>query len=88
MEELLGGSDNGLAVGQLRRQRKLGSAAVYRVCACEGDYVQVEVVTAPGLREGQHFKFSRAAVELMELVADDDPVRTLTPRRRAPARSR
>lgn len=60
----------GVAAGQLRRQIKLGSAAVYRIRAVEGAYVQVEVVRAPGLRAGQRFKFTRAAVELMELIDD------------------
>lgn len=73
-EKLLTGSRDGLAVGQLRRQMKLGSPAVYRVCGCEEDCVRVEVVTAPGLRPGQHFKFTRAAVARMELVEEtEDP---------------
>jgi hypothetical protein len=67
-EELLTASDGGLAEGQLRRQVRLGSKALYRVCACEGNYARVEVVQAPGLRPGAHYKFTRAAVELMELV--------------------
>jgi hypothetical protein len=88
LEELLAGASNGLAVGQLRRQRKLGSTATYRICACEGDCVRVEVVVAPGLRAGQHFKFTRGAVELMELVSEDEPVRTVTAPRRSTARTR
>ena len=66
--ELLPGSGAGVAEGQLRRQVRLGSKALYRVCACEGNYARVEVVEAPGLRSGAHYKFTRAAVALMELV--------------------
>lgn len=72
-EQLLPASGAGVAEGQLRRQVRLGSKAVYRVCACEGNYARVEVVEAPGLRSGAHYKFTRAAVELMELV--DEPTR-------------
>ena len=73
--EFLQGS--GVAEGQLRRQERLGSKALYRVCACEGNYARVEVVEAPGLRAGAHYKFTRAAVALMELVdesAEQTPV--------------
>jgi glucose-6-phosphate dehydrogenase assembly protein OpcA len=59
-----------LAVGQLRRQVSLGSTAVYRVRACEAALITVEVVSAPGLKPGQRFRFSRSAVERMELVAE------------------
>ena len=65
--------DYGIASGQLRRQIKLGSEAVYRIAAVEGPHVQVEVVRAPGLDPGQRFKFTRAAVELMELVDETEP---------------
>ena len=84
-EELLTASNRELAEGQLRRQIRLGSKAVYRVCACEGNYARVEVVQAPGLRPGQHYKFARADVELMELVEDpaDVAARSALPARRA-----
>lgn len=67
-EELLTASNQAVAEGQLRRQTRLGSKALYRVCSCEGHYARVEVVEAPGLRPGAHDKFARAVVELMELV--------------------
>jgi hypothetical protein len=67
-EELLEASGSGVAEGQLRRQVRMGSKALYRVCDCEGNYARVEVVQAPGLRPGAHYKFTRTAVEQMELV--------------------
>lgn len=70
----MAGSEDELATGQFRRHRRLGSDAIYRIDSLGPEYVRVEVVSAPGLRAGQHFKFSRAAVELMELVAPpEDP---------------
>jgi hypothetical protein len=59
----------GLAIGQLRRQRRLGSEAVYRVREVHGELVEVEVVGAPGLEAGGLFTFTRQAVERMELVS-------------------
>jgi hypothetical protein len=69
-EELLTASDGGIEEGQLRRQVRLGSKALYRVHACEGNYARVEVVQAPGLRPGAHYRFTRAALEGMELVEE------------------
>lgn len=54
--------------GQLRRHIRLGSEALYRVCSCRGGTVLVEVVRAPGLQPGHHFKLRAAAVAAMELV--------------------
>jgi hypothetical protein len=67
-ETLLRRAQDELAVGQLRRQTRLSSEAIYEICELTAQYARVEVVRAPGLRAGQHFKFSRAAVALMELV--------------------
>ncbi len=67
-EELLRHPNDGLAVGQRRCQTRLGSEAVYEICELDSRFARVEVVRAPGLRAGQHFKFSRDAVALMEFV--------------------
>ncbi len=61
-------SNEGLAVGQLRRQVRLESEAVYRVCELDDDFAAVEVVRAPGLHPGQRFRFKRDAVAAMELA--------------------
>ncbi len=50
----------------------MGSKALYRVCSCEGNFARVEVVEAPGLQPGQHYKFTLAAVEHMELVDESE----------------
>lgn len=62
------GDGSRLAPGQVRRVVRLGSEALYRVHECAGPLVEVEVVRAPGLSEGQRFRFSREAVLEMELV--------------------
>jgi hypothetical protein len=54
--------------GQLRRKRLLDSEAVYRVVAVADDLVEVEVVRAHGLKEGQRFSFTNEAVAAMELA--------------------
>jgi hypothetical protein len=59
-----------LAVGQLRRQRALGSEALYRVGGWDADRVRVEVVEAPGLQSGDEFTFTRDAVSAMKVVQD------------------
>jgi hypothetical protein len=74
-ESVMPRSTGGVAVGQFRRQIKLGSEAIYRVCARDRNYVHVEVVSAPGLRPGERFRFTRAAVEVMELLTPAAPVR-------------
>lgn len=68
-ETVLTGQGDEIAVGQIRRHVQFGSEALYRICSCDGSYVQVEVIDAPGLQPGQHFKFLRSAVAAMELVA-------------------
>jgi hypothetical protein len=64
-----------LTVGQLRRQVRLGTEAIYRVCGYDAGAVEVEVIRAPGLSQGQTFRFSEDAVCAMELV-DDFPATT------------
>jgi hypothetical protein len=54
--------------GELRRKRLLGSDAIYRVVALEGELVTVEVVQAPGLSAGERFRFTLEAVTAMEVV--------------------
>jgi hypothetical protein len=39
---------------------------MYRVCEVWDGHVEVEVVVAPGLRAGSHFRFTRDAVASME----------------------
>jgi hypothetical protein len=63
-----GGDLSSLAVGQTRRQSRLGSEALYRIRECNGPLVEVEVVRAPGLSEGQRFRLTREAVLEMELI--------------------
>lgn len=70
---MTGSGDDGLAVGQHRRAARLGSEAVYRICKLDARYARVEVVDAPGLRPGQHFRFTRAEVEAMKLVRRPQP---------------
>ena len=72
-------SGNQLDAGQIRRLIRLGSEALYRVCACEGKHVWVEVVDAPGLKAGQHFKLLRSDVAKMQLVADSSDVPAAAP---------
>ena len=60
-----------LASGQLRRQVRLGSEAVYRVREVTPTGVIVEVVRAPGLEAGLRFTFTAAAVQRMEPVDED-----------------
>jgi hypothetical protein len=60
--------------GQLLRRRLLGTEAVYRVVADEGELVEVEVVSAPGLEPGHRLRFTAAAVEEME-PAEPRPAR-------------
>lgn len=57
-----------LSVGQLRRQLKLGTEAIYRVQDVSTDPVQVEVVSGPGLLAGDTYSLTRAAVLEMEVL--------------------
>lgn len=54
--------------GQIRRNRVLESEAVYRIVDVTDDLVEVEVVEAHGLKEGQRFSFTHEAVAAMELA--------------------
>lgn len=58
----------GVAAGQVRRQTRLGSEAVYVVRDVSGPLVELEVIRAPGLRPGQTFRFTQEAVLAMELI--------------------
>lgn len=67
-----------IAVGQLLRYRRLGSAATYRVAAVVGEHVVLEVRDAPGLAPGATLRVTRSAAAAMDLIgsaeADDaDP---------------
>lgn len=66
-------------MGEFRRRVQFGTDAVYRVCGWNDELAEVEVVQAPGLRRGQRFKFTVAAVRSMAVVlgpADSsDPAR-------------
>ena len=68
----MGRLDDTLEVGQLRRQRRLHSEAVYRVRDWTDAFVDVEVVTAPGLQASQRFRFTREAVLAMGVVPPDE----------------
>jgi hypothetical protein len=59
-----------LAVGQMRRQVVLGTEAVYRVCSCSDELIEVEVVRAPGLQPGDRFNVTRDAAQDMDLILD------------------
>lgn len=77
-ETLLGEHEDEFFVGQLRRQVRLGSEAVYRVCGYDDYAVYVEVLRAPGLKSGLRFKFARDAVALMDTLEDGDVQLTRT----------
>lgn len=66
---------DGLLSGQTRRQARLGTDAVYRVCDIGDALVEVEVISGPGLNAGQRFCFTREAVLAMELVDLPEPRR-------------
>jgi hypothetical protein len=57
-----------LAPGDLYGRTVLGSSAIYRVVANEGELVVVEVVRAPSLAPGVRMRFSRSAVTAMERI--------------------
>jgi len=64
--------------GGVWRQVKLGTEAVYTVLAVNGDHVDVEVRSAPGLRPGTTLRLTRKAVTAMTRVDDvDGPQRRL-----------
>ena len=51
------------------RQYRLGSEAVYRVLAEDGDIVTAEVVRAPGLEAGARVRLLASAAHAMERLA-------------------
>jgi hypothetical protein len=55
----------------LLRHRALCSEAAYRLLRARGPIVEVEVVSAPGLRPGARFHLTAAAVAEMRSVALD-----------------
>jgi len=62
--------------GSVWRQVVLGTEAVYRVLAVDGDHVDVEVRTAPGIKPGMHVRLTAKAVAAMVRVDDSArPVR-------------
>jgi hypothetical protein len=44
---------------------------MYRVCEVRDGLIEVEVVVAPGLRPGSHFRFTPDAVASMEQLPSD-----------------
>lgn len=68
----MAGDPSELRVGQLRRQLRLGSEAVYRITAVGSVLVELSVVRAPGLAADRTFVFSRDAVLAMEVVGETD----------------
>jgi hypothetical protein len=61
-----------LVVGQLRRQVRLDTDAVYRVQGWDDSHVRVQVVRAPGLTPGDTFTFTREAVQAMHVIRKRD----------------
>lgn len=57
-----------LRSGQVWRKDLLGTIADYRVVACQGDLIDVEVIRAPGLGEGARIRLAQAALAGMALV--------------------
>ena len=58
--------------GTVWRQVKLGTEAVYTVLAVDGDHVDVEVRSSPGLRPGTTVRLTVKAVAAMARVDDGD----------------
>lgn len=54
------------AAGERRRQRKLGSEAIFVVLGVEEDTVEVAVESVPGLRPGSVLRLTTDAVRSME----------------------
>jgi hypothetical protein len=51
--------------GQVVTNRVLGTEAVYRVVEVNGDLVELEVASAPGLSAGDRVGFTLQAVQAM-----------------------
>jgi hypothetical protein len=58
--------------GSVWRQVTLGTEAVYTALAVNGDHVDVDVRSAPGLRPGTTLRLTTAAVTAMTRVDDVD----------------
>jgi hypothetical protein len=58
------------AVPQLLRQSVLNGDALYRVLGVAGDLVEVEVVSAPGLKSGTRLRLTQAAIATMSVVPE------------------
>ncbi len=65
--------------GGLLRRRALGTEAVYRVVAVEGELVEVEVVRAPGLEAGTRVRLALRDARAMEPLASDAEAARATP---------
>jgi len=57
--------------GGLLCRRALGTEAVYRVIATEGDCVEVEVVRAPGLEAGARIRLTQRDARAMEPLTEE-----------------
>jgi hypothetical protein len=57
--------------GSVWRQVTLGSEAVYKVLAVDGDHVEVSVRSAPGMSPGMRVRLTTRAVSAMVRVDDD-----------------
>lgn len=58
------------AVPQLLRQSALYGDALYRVVNVAGELVEVEVVSAPGLKPGTRMRVTQAAIAAMSVVPE------------------
>jgi predicted lipoprotein len=58
--------------GSVWRQVALGSEAIYKVLAVDGDHVDVSVRTGPGMRPGTRVRLTVDAVRAMVRVDDGD----------------
>jgi hypothetical protein len=59
--------------GSVWSQVKLGTEAVYKVLAVDGDHVEVSVRSAPGMRPGVRMRLTTQAIRGMVRVDDDEP---------------
>lgn len=58
------------AVPQLLRHSVLNGHSLYRVLDVAGGLVEVEVVSAPGLKPGTHLRLTQAAIASMSVVPE------------------
>ena len=57
-----------LVAGQLLRDRALGSESTYRVLAATDSIVDLEVIVAPGLKQGARIQVCVTAARAMEAI--------------------